>query len=63
MNRFLTLIACLFVLSVLPSHAADRDKKQSKWEKQPYKFEVRAGWATPNSNLYYYNVYDTPALR
>lgn len=63
MNRFLTLIACIFVLSVLPSHAADRDKKQSKWEKQPYKFEVRAGWATPNSNLYYYSVYDTPAFQ
>lgn len=58
MNRILSLAACLAAILIMPVRA--EAQKQRKWDAQPYKYEVRAGWGMPNTEVYYCNVYDSP---
>ena len=60
MNRILSFAACIAAVLIMPVRA--EAQKQNKWDAQPYKYEVRAGWGMPNTNIYYYNVYDSPVF-
>ena len=58
MNRILSFAACIAAVLIMPVRADAQ--KQRKWDAQPYKYEVRAGWGMPNTEVYYCNVYDSP---
>ena len=57
MSRILSMAACLAMIFVVPVCA--QAQKQRKWDDQTYKYELRAGWGTPDYNLYYSNVYES----